>query len=78
MYVEVVSSRAFTVEKKLQELRCMAKESMKKLNDIGQERKKHPKDTSSSAGISPHTAAARLPAKRTHLLGKQRFAAGQA
>ena len=67
--------RAFTVEKKLQELRCMAKESMKKLHDIGQERRKRPKDTSSGAGVSPHTAAARPPAKRTHLLGKQLFAA---
>ena len=54
----------------------MAKESMKKLNDIGQERRKRPKDTSSSAGVSPRTAAAWPPAKRTHLLGKHLFTAG--
>ena len=64
------------MEKKLQELSCMAKESMKKLNDIRQERRKRPKDTSSGAGVSPHTAAARPSAKHTHLLGKQPFAAG--
>ena len=79
LYVEVVKDdglpshicrscrgKVVSIEVKLQNLRALAQESLKKLQDTRSGERKRSKDTSSRLGVSPHTANARPPAKRQY------------
>lgn len=58
--------KVISLEEKLQSLRALAQESLRKLQDKRREERKRSKDSSGTLGVSPYTASVRPPAKRQY------------